>query len=164
MSEIKKEVEKYLVLDIGGTFIKYGVINKNYQFYEKGKIRNEIDTNFLKFKKDLYELYLNIKNKYQIKAIAISSFGVINKKNNGIYWCGKERKLYQQLDFKKLFNNTDFYIENDANCAAIGEMKFVDDVPAGVSVNEAVELTKKYGTEDDASYVNGVLGAVAKAL
>ena len=47
---------------------------------------------------------------------------------------------------------------------AIGEMKFVDDVPAGVSVNEAVELTKKYGTEDDASYVNGVLGAVAKAL
>ena len=47
---------------------------------------------------------------------------------------------------------------------AIGEMKFVDDVPAGVSVNEAVELTKKYGTEDDASYVNGVLGAVAKSL
>ena len=47
---------------------------------------------------------------------------------------------------------------------AIGEMKFVDAVPAGVSVNEAVEITKKYGTEDDASYVNGVLGAVAKAL
>jgi N utilization substance protein B len=47
---------------------------------------------------------------------------------------------------------------------AIGEMKFVEDVPTGVSVNEAVELTKKYGTADDASYVNGVLGAVAKSL
>ena len=47
---------------------------------------------------------------------------------------------------------------------AIGEMLFVDDVPAGVSVNEAVELTKKYGTNDDASYVNGVLGSVAKSL
>lgn len=47
---------------------------------------------------------------------------------------------------------------------AISEMKFVDDVPTGVSVNEAVELTKKYGTADDASYVNGVLGAVAKSL
>lgn len=47
---------------------------------------------------------------------------------------------------------------------AIGEMKFVDDVPAGVSVNEAVELMKKYGTDADASYVNGVLGAVAKTL
>ena len=47
---------------------------------------------------------------------------------------------------------------------AIGEMMFVDEVPAGVSVNEAVELTKKYGTEKDASYINGILGAVAKAL
>ncbi len=47
---------------------------------------------------------------------------------------------------------------------AIGEMMFVDEVPAGVSVNEAVELTKKYGTSDDASYINGVLGTIAKAL
>lgn len=47
---------------------------------------------------------------------------------------------------------------------AIGEMKYIDEVPAGVSVNEAVELTKKYGTADDASYINGVLGSIAKSL
>ncbi len=47
---------------------------------------------------------------------------------------------------------------------AIGEMLFVDEVPASVSVNEAVELTKKYGTNEDASYINGVLGAVFKTL
>ncbi len=47
---------------------------------------------------------------------------------------------------------------------AIGEMLYVDEVPAGVSVNEAVELAKKYGTADDASFVNGILGTVAKAL
>lgn len=47
---------------------------------------------------------------------------------------------------------------------AIGEMLYCDDVPAGVSVNEAVELVKKYGTSDDASFVNGILGTVAKAL
>ncbi len=47
---------------------------------------------------------------------------------------------------------------------AIGEMMFVEEVPTGVSVNEAVELTKKYGTSDDAAYINGVLGAVAKKL
>lgn len=47
---------------------------------------------------------------------------------------------------------------------AIGEMMFIEDVPAGVSVNEAVELTKKYGTSEDAAYVNGVLGSVAKSL
>lgn len=47
---------------------------------------------------------------------------------------------------------------------AVSEIKFIDDVPAGVSVNEAVELVKKYGTAEDASYVNGVLGAVVKGL
>lgn len=47
---------------------------------------------------------------------------------------------------------------------AVSEIKFVDEVPAGVTVNEAVELVKKYGTTEDASYVNGVLGAVVKGL
>lgn len=47
---------------------------------------------------------------------------------------------------------------------AVSEIKFVDEVPAGVTVNEAVELVKKYGTTEDASYVNGVLGTVVKGL
>lgn len=46
---------------------------------------------------------------------------------------------------------------------AVYEMKFVDEVPVSVAINEAVELAKKYSV-DDASFVNGVLGAVAKEL
>lgn len=45
---------------------------------------------------------------------------------------------------------------------AVAEIKFVDEVPDGVAVNEAVELAKKYGTSVDASFINGILGAVAK--
>lgn len=40
---------------------------------------------------------------------------------------------------------------------AVYEMKYEDDIPAKVSVNEAVELAKSYGTETSASFVNGVL-------
>ncbi len=40
---------------------------------------------------------------------------------------------------------------------AVYEMKYEDDIPAKVSINEAVELAKKYGTDDSASFVNGVL-------
>ena len=47
---------------------------------------------------------------------------------------------------------------------AVSEMLYIDEVPVGVSVNEAVELAKKYGTADDATYINGVLGAIAKSL
>ncbi|MBQ7115394.1 MAG: transcription antitermination factor NusB [Clostridia bacterium] len=46
---------------------------------------------------------------------------------------------------------------------AIAEIKYIDEVPNGVAVNEAVELAKKYGTYEDASFINGVLGTVAKA-
>ena len=41
------------------------------------------------------------------------------------------------------------------------EMLFVSDIPAGVSINEAVELAKKYSTGESGKFVNGVLGALA---
>lgn len=47
---------------------------------------------------------------------------------------------------------------------AIYEMLFCDDIPVSVSINEAVELSKKYTVKDDTSFINGVLGSVAKAL
>ena len=40
---------------------------------------------------------------------------------------------------------------------AVYEMKYEDGIDAKVSINEAVELAKKYGTDDSASFVNGVL-------
>jgi N utilization substance protein B len=45
---------------------------------------------------------------------------------------------------------------------AICEMQYFDDIPVGVSINEAVELCKKYAAKDDYSFVNGILSSVAK--
>ncbi len=47
---------------------------------------------------------------------------------------------------------------------AIFEMKFIDEIPVSVSINEAVELCKKYATKEDASFVNGILSTVEKSL
>ena len=47
---------------------------------------------------------------------------------------------------------------------AIYEMKFMEDIPVSVSINEAVELCKKYASGEDASFVNGILSTVAKKL
>jgi N utilization substance protein B len=47
---------------------------------------------------------------------------------------------------------------------AVYEMLYLDDIPVSVSINEAVELSKKYTVQDDASFVNGVLGSIARAL
>lgn len=40
---------------------------------------------------------------------------------------------------------------------ALYEIKFMDDIPVSVSINEAVELCKKYATKEDAAFVNGIL-------
>ena len=40
---------------------------------------------------------------------------------------------------------------------AVYEMKWDEDVPTGVAIDEAVELAKKYSSEDGPSFVNGVL-------
>ncbi|NLJ31735.1 MAG: transcription antitermination factor NusB [Clostridiales bacterium] len=47
---------------------------------------------------------------------------------------------------------------------AIYEMMFDDEIPVSVSINEAIDLAKKYGGAEDAPFVNGVLGSVAKTL
>lgn len=47
---------------------------------------------------------------------------------------------------------------------AIYEMKYVDDVPDKVAINEAVELAKRYGDDDDPKFVNGLLGSVLKKM
>ena len=44
---------------------------------------------------------------------------------------------------------------------AVYEIKFEDDIPTKVSINEAVELAKAYGTDDSPSFVNGILAKFA---
>jgi N utilization substance protein B len=46
---------------------------------------------------------------------------------------------------------------------AVYEICFDEDVPASVAINEAVELAKRYGGEDDSAFINGVLGAVVRS-
>ena len=47
---------------------------------------------------------------------------------------------------------------------AIAEIRYLDDIPASVSINECVELIKKYASEQDASFANGILGSIVRAV
>ena len=42
------------------------------------------------------------------------------------------------------------------------EVLYREDIPSSVTINEAVEIAKKFGTEDSASFINGVLDKIAK--
>ena len=45
---------------------------------------------------------------------------------------------------------------------AVYEIRYDDDIPVGVAIDEAVELAKKYGQDESASFVNGILAGIAK--
>ena len=47
---------------------------------------------------------------------------------------------------------------------AVFEMIYKKDIPSSVSINEAVELAKKYAYKEDAAYINGVLGSLDKEI
>lgn len=47
---------------------------------------------------------------------------------------------------------------------AIYETLYVEDVPVGVAISEAVRLAKKYDGDDAGSFVNGILGSFARDL
>ena len=47
---------------------------------------------------------------------------------------------------------------------ALFEILYVDDVPTGVAISEAVRLAKMYDGDDTGAFVNGILGAFARSL
>ena len=47
---------------------------------------------------------------------------------------------------------------------ALYEIQFVEDVPTGVAISEAVRIAKKYDGNDAGSFVNGILGSYARSL
>jgi N utilization substance protein B len=47
---------------------------------------------------------------------------------------------------------------------AIYELAYLRNIPPAVTINEAVELAKKYGTEESGAFVNGILDRIRIAL
>lgn len=47
---------------------------------------------------------------------------------------------------------------------AVFEMLFCDDIPPKVSINEAIDVGKKYGTEESGAFINGILDSIHLAL
>jgi N utilization substance protein B len=47
---------------------------------------------------------------------------------------------------------------------AVFEILYVEDVPTGVAISEAVRIAKMYDGDDTGAFVNGILGAYARSL
>lgn len=113
----------YLVLDVGGSAIKYALMNDELEMLEKGKVPTPKDSlaAFKNAVKDLYEKYQD-----QVDGIAMSLPGLINKQTSKVQVPGA--LLYNQdadiLAQLQSVTTKRFAIENDAKCAALCEVEY----------------------------------------
>lgn len=129
----------YLVLDIGGTFIKHALMDAAGNIIEKGKIptpktnainRVLMGTNNPAAKKQLEELkhtlfsIIDSQELTNIKGIAVSCPGTIDVES-GVIYNGGFFPFLHGINLVKILENRygkDVYIENDGKCAALAEL------------------------------------------
>lgn len=116
---------RYLVIDIGGTFTKYAIMNEQGEFLSKGKVptRKEDQEDFLNMIVDLFERQKEL-SEDSLNGIAISSAGVIDSKkgymkNAGTLYCVNDLYICKELSARCMVPVS---IENDAKCAALAEL------------------------------------------
>lgn len=106
----------------------------------------------------------------QIKLFLEDTETVVNEKDS-VYISdrfGKIQALIPELD-KAINDNTEGWdttrmgkVELTVLRLAVYELLHDDDIPAGVAINEAVEIAKTYGQENSGGFVNAILAKIAK--
>ena len=112
----------YLTIDIGGTNIKYAVMDEEINVKEKGEMPTPYDglDVYLDTLKSIYDKYVA----YDIKAIAMSAPGRINS-NNGYFYTSGHLKYADGINLKEKLEEIlpiEVFVENDAKCAALAEL------------------------------------------
>lgn len=112
----------FMSFDIGGTFVKYGLLNKEGVILKKEKIPTNHESKAL-FINSLVEIINMYEKEYVIQAIGISMPGVIDSKNGQAILAGALYHLYGENIRELIEKKTNYpvYIENDANCALLAE-------------------------------------------
>lgn len=115
-------MEHYMVFDMGGTAVKYAVMNEKASILEKGEFSTPKDTlqTLLGIISNLTEMYGKT---YNLKGIGLSSPGAVNP-NTGFIGGTSAIPYIHDIHMTKLIEEkTGLYAtaENDANCAALAE-------------------------------------------
>lgn len=113
----------FLGVDIGGTTIKFAVIDEEYKIIHH-EVCDTPDNISLRIEDEIYRVAKEIKENYNYNKIGISAAGVIDTNNMTVISAGPTIKNYIGTDFKKSVGDklgVDIYVDNDVNCALLGE-------------------------------------------
>lgn len=112
-----------LCFDIGGTQVKSMIKNENEEI-ELLNIKSRAKDGALLVKDDIFASIHQLKEKYEIHGIAISTAGMVDPKTQTIAYANDNFKGYIGFDWKKLIEDEfklNAVVENDVKSAALGE-------------------------------------------
>lgn len=137
----------YVGIDIGGTSIKIGLVDDKGSIVKKSGIETKATRAYEHILKELADFIIDFTKEYDYDGIGIGCPGAINSKGvveyaNNLYW--KNVPLAEYITSR---TGKKCKVSNDANVAALGEVKF----GAGKNYSDAVFLT--LGTGVGAGYV-----------
>ncbi len=163
---------EYLVLDIGGSSIKYSIMTEKVEFIEKGNIPTPLDNieNFIETIGEIYDEY-----KERIEGIAISMPGIIDSKN-GYAYTGGTLEYNENKEIVKLLRKRckiKIVIQNDGKCAALaevwqGSLKYCNDgivivlgtgVGGGIIKDRKIHMGKHFSAGEFSFIVSNVENA-----
>ena len=117
-------------------------------------VSTRLDKDYYKKLADENEVYLERPSRQQLAYIDNVVSGVANREED---LNASIQKYSIDWDVSRISKLTRAVMQ-----LAIYEIEFVDDVPAGVAVSEAVRIAKKYDGDDTGAFVNGILGSYVR--
>ncbi len=120
-------MKQFIAFDIGGTNIKYGVLNENFDILMKEKIPTQAQLGGLSIINRIIKKIEDVRKQYVLAGVAISSAGVINPYSGQVINATEAIPNYIGLQIKKeIKQQTGLQTEvlNDVNCFALCEKKF----------------------------------------
>lgn len=110
--------------DIGGTHIKYGVVDHTGKIIDKKLVHTLSNQGGLSIMTRITEIILNMQKQYAITGVAISSAGIIDPYQGIVLQTTDTMKNYAGTKIKEIIEhatNLPTTVENDVNCAALAE-------------------------------------------
>ena len=117
-------MKKYISIDIGGTFIKYGLISEDGAIIENHEMPTQAQKGGEEILNKVLKIIENYTKNHQIEGVAISTAGMVDRENGSIRYASDLIPNYTGINFKKTIREKfglNSSVENDVNCAGLAE-------------------------------------------
>lgn len=114
----------YASFDIGGTAIKYGVLDENARIIEKGEMATEAEKGPGVWMKKITETVSDMKKRFTLSGLCVSSTAMIDSENGRVFFSLPQVPDYTGFEVKKYLEretSLPVEVENDVNSVALAE-------------------------------------------